>query len=77
MSDKIISDDSLFIMNEATWEDIKEREYVFANTQPDPIKYLKSLTSLNVSIDNDLQFGIIELWNKHDYEDYIREISGE
>lgn len=71
----MIDEESLFVMNEATWEAFKEREYEFANTQPDPIEYIKSLASLDVSIDNDLPFGVVELWNKHDYEDFMKDMN--
>lgn len=71
------NNEELFVMSDATWNNLKEKEYEFANTQPDPIKYIKSLASLNVSIDNSLPFGMIEFWNKHDYEDFIREMNNE
>jgi len=67
----------IFVMSNDSWEWIKEKEYEFANTQPDPIQYLKEVSSLNVVIDNGLPFGIVETWDKENYDKYIQDLNDE
>lgn len=63
----------VFVMSEETWDNFKQEEYEFANTQPDPIVYLQSLSQLNIVMDNTLPYGIVEMWDKDKYDDMENE----
>jgi hypothetical protein len=51
--------DGVYVMSEQTWDMLKETEFAFAKTQPDPIAYIaKTIAKLNVEIDEEMPLGL-------------------
>lgn len=68
---------NIFVMNGQTWEAFKEKEFEFANTQPDPIKYIMDLGKMNVATDETVPFGVIEMWTRENWEKFCEETGRE
>lgn len=62
--------ESIVVMNEKTFEEVKEKTYEYANTQPDPIVYVGRFASMNIVIDNQVPDNVTEVWAKEIYEQY-------
>lgn len=59
--------DGLYIMSEQTWQSLKDMEFDFANTQPDPIRYIMlTLARIEVEINNDIPFGLYTIVQNED-----------
>lgn len=56
------------VMNESTWEKMREVIFERANEKADPIDYInKMLTAVHIYEDNSLQDGIVEYWDEKTY----------
>ena len=51
-----------FAMNENTYDDFKESGYKLAFEKKDPIEYIMKFFSVEVKINNDLEDGMIEVY---------------
>lgn len=75
MFEDINLEENVFLMSMDSWIAFKEQEFDIADSQPDPISYLLSFCSMSVVIDNNIDFGIAEMWNLEDFNEYI-ELNG-
>lgn len=53
-------------------EMFKEQAFSEANKYADPIAFLKWFNSVEIAVNNNYPFGIVELWDKNTYETFMK-----
>lgn len=58
------NDETIVIMNQATWESFKEELIMNADKRDKPIEYLLKMVDVEIDIDKNLEDGLTEVWSK-------------
>lgn len=61
-------------MHKRTYDDFIEAEYNYASKLENPIKYILSISKMNIIIDNSLPVGFVEKWGSpDDYKEFLKQ----
>lgn len=63
----MVNDNSVFVMNEKTYQSYLKEVSKLASKKEDPIEYIISVSNIKVVIDNSLADKKIEIWDEQTY----------